>query len=184
MKKNVEIKKVFLKLVDTKPFESINVSLICEELNMKRQSFYYHYRDIYDLVESILSDYTDELITSDLTRYYLNRICDFVYSNLYFFSQCINGGLKEAVNKFFVNLFLPYVTNTLANVESSKNLAYKDIMEIATYHSEALSFYALETFRYDKELNLDHIVNRIEIFLDKENLERTAKLFYEKRREI
>ena len=37
MKLELEIKKVFLKLIYTKPVETINVSSICDELNIKRQ---------------------------------------------------------------------------------------------------------------------------------------------------
>ena len=57
-----EIKRVFLKLIYTKPIETINVSSICDELEIKRQTFYYHYRDIFELVDSIFEDYTNELI--------------------------------------------------------------------------------------------------------------------------
>lgn len=184
MKNEIEIKKMFLKLIDSKPIESINVSIICEELNIKRQTFYYHYRDIYELVESILSDYADELITDEMSRYYLNRICDFVYENLYFFSQCIGGGLKEAVNNFFRNLLLPYISTLVYDLESIKQLNNKDIKEIITYHTEALSLFLIESFKTQENINLDHIINKIDIFLDKENLERTANLFYDRRRDI
>ena len=35
------------------PFEKINVSQICERCGMNRKSFYYHFKDKYDLVNWI-----------------------------------------------------------------------------------------------------------------------------------
>lgn len=35
------------------PFEKINVAQICERCNMNRKSFYYHFKDKYDLVNWI-----------------------------------------------------------------------------------------------------------------------------------
>ena len=38
-------------LMETTPFAKITVSDICAKCNMNRKSFYYHFKDIYDLVE-------------------------------------------------------------------------------------------------------------------------------------
>ena len=40
-----------------KPLEKITISDICEECEVNRQTFYYHFQDIYDLIEWI---YTNE----------------------------------------------------------------------------------------------------------------------------
>ena len=41
------------KLMRKKPFEKISVSDICEDCGINRKSFYYHFRDKYDLVNWI-----------------------------------------------------------------------------------------------------------------------------------
>lgn len=43
------------KLLEQKPFAKISVSHICEECGMNRKSFYYHFKDKYDLVNWILT---------------------------------------------------------------------------------------------------------------------------------
>lgn len=40
-------------LIEEKPLEDINVTTLCERVKSNRQTFYYHYRDISDVVESI-----------------------------------------------------------------------------------------------------------------------------------
>ena len=40
-------------LMERRPFAKISVGDICESCNMNRKSFYYHFRDKYDLVNWI-----------------------------------------------------------------------------------------------------------------------------------
>lgn len=41
------------RLIATKPLEEINVVMLCKLVDSNRQTFYYHFRDISDVVESI-----------------------------------------------------------------------------------------------------------------------------------
>lgn len=179
-----EIKRVFLKLIYTKPIETINVSSICDELEIKRQTFYYHYRDIFELVDSIFEDYTNELIKEEMDNEYLKSICEFSLDNNYLISSCINGGLRDVINKFYLNLLLPYVSSYVYDLENIKELNNKDIKEIIYYHANALSLYMIDVFKTEDVIQKDQIINKIHIFLDVDNLERTASLYYERRREI
>lgn len=50
------IKKEFVKLLEEKSFNSITISMLSERCEINRNTFYYHYDDIYTLVKEILSD--------------------------------------------------------------------------------------------------------------------------------
>lgn len=50
------IKEEFLKLLDERSFNSITISMIAERCEINRNTFYYHYEDIYSLVKEILDD--------------------------------------------------------------------------------------------------------------------------------
>ena len=184
MRNELEIKNVFLKLVYSRPIETISVSSICEELKIKRQTFYYHYSDIFELVESIFTDYTNELISEEIDKNYLRSIFNFAAENVYFISSCINGGLKDVIIRFFSNLILPYISSVIYELNSIKNLNNSDIKEIISYHTDALSLYLMNTFSNKELISTDRIINKIDILLDKDMLERTASLYYERRREI
>ena len=41
------------KLIKEKPLDEINVVMLCDDCKSNRQTFYYHFRDISDVVESI-----------------------------------------------------------------------------------------------------------------------------------
>lgn len=44
----------FLKLLHEKPFDKITVKDICELCEINRNTFYYHFRDIYNVLETLL----------------------------------------------------------------------------------------------------------------------------------
>ena len=56
------IKAAFMKLLEEQPFEKITVKDIVEDCGINRNSFYYHYRDIPDLLEKIVAEITSAAI--------------------------------------------------------------------------------------------------------------------------
>ncbi|MBR6949616.1 MAG: TetR/AcrR family transcriptional regulator C-terminal domain-containing protein [Bacilli bacterium] len=53
-----------LKVMETKTFENIKVSDICEEAMTNRSTFYDHFSDKYELLSSLLNDLKEQLIKS------------------------------------------------------------------------------------------------------------------------
>ena len=55
MQKNTKelISIAFLKLLNEKPFDKITIKDIVVECNINRNTFYYYYSDVYDLLEEI-----------------------------------------------------------------------------------------------------------------------------------
>ena len=50
------IKKEFIKLLEERSFNSITISMLADRCEINRNTFYYHYDDVYSLVKEILSD--------------------------------------------------------------------------------------------------------------------------------
>lgn len=50
------IKEEFLNLLEERSFNSITISMISDRCEINRNTFYYHYEDIYCLVNEILQD--------------------------------------------------------------------------------------------------------------------------------
>jgi len=59
------IKESFIKLIEQKPYSQITVKEIAEECGINRNSFYYHFADLPDLVEEIMSDEIDRIMLDD-----------------------------------------------------------------------------------------------------------------------
>ncbi len=57
------IRNAFVKLLNEKPLKQISVRDIVEECGINRNTFYYHFQDIPSLVEAIIQDDADRLIS-------------------------------------------------------------------------------------------------------------------------
>lgn len=55
------IKEEFMKLLVERSFNSITIAELSERCEINRNTFYYHYEDIYSLVKEILSDEIDRV---------------------------------------------------------------------------------------------------------------------------
>ena len=78
-------------LMQKRPMKKISISDIVEGCNMNRQSFYYHFKDKYDLVNWIY--YTEFIVTiKDLqaTWEFLESICDYFYENKIFYKNAFD----------------------------------------------------------------------------------------------
>lgn len=60
-----EIKRSFIKLLETKKYSNITVRDIVDDCRINRGTFYYHFQDIPSLLEEIAHDVIDELIAQN-----------------------------------------------------------------------------------------------------------------------
>lgn len=56
------IKDTFISLLKNKPFNQITVKDIVDECGVNRNTFYYHYEDINDLLENVINEETNILL--------------------------------------------------------------------------------------------------------------------------
>ena len=79
------------KLMEERSMRKISISDIVEGCNMNRQSFYYHFKDKYDLVNWIY--YTEFVVTikdeQQPTLQLLKNICDYFYDNKTFIEMLL-----------------------------------------------------------------------------------------------
>ena len=75
-------------LMNEIPFEKINISQISEKCHMNRKSFYYHFKDKYDLMNwifdteffAVTKNYSDEQ-TYEERFLHIKEICCYFYEN-------------------------------------------------------------------------------------------------------
>ena len=81
-------------LMEEKPFSKINVAEICEKCGMNRKSFYYHFRDKYDLVNWIFDADFSKILESRkeddyFTWPFLEALCECFYENRNFYRKAL-----------------------------------------------------------------------------------------------
>ena len=112
-------------LLEEKPFEKINVRDICESCEMNRKSFYYHFKDKYDLVNWI---FDTEFIGTVHNKVYENtweamlELCRYFYENRSFYRKalCITG--QNSFSEHFQSLLFPVISSRLRDILNEKEV--------------------------------------------------------------
>ncbi|MCD7750172.1 MAG: TetR/AcrR family transcriptional regulator C-terminal domain-containing protein [Lachnospiraceae bacterium] len=98
-------------LMDETPFEKINVAQICEKCGMNRKSFYYHFKDKYDLVNWIFDTDFIKLMsdrTPDDEWDFIEHLCRYFYDNRSFYRRALmvrgQNSFSEHFREFIYSL--------------------------------------------------------------------------------
>ena len=90
------------------PFEKINVAQICERCGMNRKSFYYHFRDKFDLVNWIFDTEFIALATQDsasesaVVRWaFVEQVCQYFYNNRHFYRKAFQITGQNSFSEHF-----------------------------------------------------------------------------------
>ena len=82
------IKNAFIKLRSTKPLERITIKELVESAEISKATFYLHYRDIYDLSDSLQKELIQEILQSlDQPELFLSNTTAFTSALFYAFSD-------------------------------------------------------------------------------------------------
>lgn len=107
------------------PFVKISVANICERCGMNRKSFYYHFKDKYDLVNWI---YDTEFITVVRRKSlenvwdFLEELCGYFYANQSFYRKALQIKGQNSFEEHFREVLLPVEIEYLKTVFPSKEL--------------------------------------------------------------
>lgn len=97
-------------LMETTPFAKISVGDICEQCDMNRKSFYYHFKDKYDLVNWIF--YTEALLplhkqSCARLRDVLPVICRHMYDHRSFYRKAFQITGQNSFPEYFREMMEP-----------------------------------------------------------------------------
>lgn len=98
---NAKFKYALKQMMGEMPLEDINVTTLCEKCGCHRQTFYYHYQDIYDLIQAILL--CEEIGKFDSCKTIRDSLRAFVLyakDNFSFLQQAYNSAAKDLVDDF------------------------------------------------------------------------------------
>lgn len=121
-------------LMEEKPFEKINIGDICERCEMNRKSFYYHFRDKYDLVNWIFDTEIISIVHSKVYENMWDAILDlshYFYDNRSFYRKalCITG--QNAFSEHFQSLLFPVIRSRFMDILNEKEVMEFQITFVA-----------------------------------------------------
>ena len=152
MKIEAKFQLGLLKLIKEMPLDEINVVLLCEHVKSNRQPFYYHFRDISDVVESIFLKEKNSLkmkfkdfegAMKELIAYVNSK-----YSFLYAINKSFCSDKEES---FFYFYFYSTISNLLGDVKKIPN--GNSIMRyLCTLYSSEMMYWLAQKRREKNEM--------------------------------
>ena len=113
-------------LMSQYPFAKISIGDICERCEMNRKSFYYHFRDKYDLVNWI---FDREFVVGIRSKKYnsqweiFNELCVYLYDNKAFYRNAFEVQGQNSFSEYFLNFTQNLFDNEFNSVSDNKTLA-------------------------------------------------------------
>ena len=109
------------------PMEKIKIGDIVALCNMNRQSFYYHFKDKYDLVNWIYyTEFFEGILNTTETPDWdmIEHICDFFYNNKSFYTNALQVRGQNSFSEYFNEVIHPLILShfdTLYQNESNQS---------------------------------------------------------------
>lgn len=148
-----------------KPLSKITISDLTEDCGMNRMTFYYHFKDIYDLVEwSCLTDAKralDEKKTYDTWQQGFLQILEAVQANKPFIMNVYHCVHREQVEIYLRPLVEDLILNVVNEEAGGLNVRDEDKAFIVQAYSYIFIGIMLDWIKEDMKENPQEIVERL-----------------------
>ncbi|MGI6176527.1 MAG: TetR/AcrR family transcriptional regulator C-terminal domain-containing protein [Christensenellales bacterium] len=155
----------FVELLDKKPLSKITVTEIIEACEISRNTFYYYFQDIYDLVDYLFSKEIEKLHETTATSDTLSDECEIVLDLLIKNKRALKH-IYESIKKDQIELYLfkaldkamlDFIKKQFQDTEVSE----EDIHFLARYHKYALVGFITDWLSSKSDENLVNLLTRI-----------------------
>ena len=113
-------------IMNDKPFGKISIGDICEKCGMNRKSFYYHFRDKYDLVNWIFdyecSTYLKLNPAEEGKWTLLEELCSYFYENKSYYRKILKITEQNCFADHFADVLFPRVKAKLTETMDGEQL--------------------------------------------------------------
>ena len=130
-----QIEDKFFELLEKHSIEEIDVNMICNELHIRRQSFYYHYRNVYDLVYSIYLNKEIKCEDSNNFDCIIKSLLDFLFDDEDFNREIHESNASDILSQYVFS----YLVRHIGELIKKENYSLDEHKDITRFISKALA---------------------------------------------
>ncbi len=174
------------KLLSKKELSKITISNITNDCGVNRQTFYYHFKDVYDLLEWI---YLNEVIQSmdgkdtyDTWQQGFLSIFEYILDNKEFVKNTYNSISREFFLKFIYNQTKGLLMNIIEEKSKKLNVKEEDKEFIANFYKYGFVGIVQDWIESGMKENPNNIIDKLNSIIDGnfenalENLDKIYKM--------
>ena len=140
MTTEARFKLALREMMQSKPLSEINVTALCDKLSCHRQTFYYHFHDVYDLVEWIFTQeaqkYLSDGIDAKNWREVISDLMEGLLEEKSFVMNAYYSLNRRQLEEFMQKLARPAISDLVRQVEGARIISEEDlefVIDIATF---------------------------------------------------
>lgn len=137
-----DIKKVFLQLLNEKPFDKITVREITETCGINRNTFYYYFQDVYDLLESVLDSASKEALSRNIEydswEEGFIKSTEFARENRRAIYHIYKSAKREKLDKYLNDIAERVMTEAIKKQTEGLEVCENDVRLVVTFYKHAL----------------------------------------------
>ena len=159
MKTEYRLAEALKGMMAESPLDEISVIALTKKCKVNRQTFYYHFHDIYDLLTLVFLNETIPNIDNCMSlKEMVSCIYKYYVKNIGFIDATLSSAGKDLFQEFMYNNCYHTIQRYVDNVPESKKLKVNDLKSIARFYALAYSnsiVYYLSTY---KQKSLDGLL--------------------------
>lgn len=152
-------------LLRTKPLNKITVQDIADECGVNRQTFYYHFQDIYDLVEWTYIEDTEKVLKENKTYETWQdgflAVFTLARKDKTFIDNIYRSVSLEMLEQYLYRLVYPLLKNVVDEKAEGKTVRDENKKYIADFYKYAFVGVLLDWIRRDMKESPEEIVDRV-----------------------
>lgn len=157
------IQNKFLKLLNKYKIDEIDVNMLCEAINIKRQTFYYHYKNIYDVICSIFYSKRLEVKNPRVLNKIIEEYLDLLFDDEQFHREINESNAKDALLEYSIS----FIYKALLIYLDKFKLRGDFKKDVARFVSVSLVNQALFYF-LQHDLSKHEIYSKVSAFINEE----------------
>lgn len=172
IKENIIEKRVtttFLTMTKRMPIEKITISSLCEECGIRRQTFYNHYSDMDNLIETIFDHeghkIFDDSYTAQTWQEGMYNLMISLKKNKDFVTAVYQGVPREQLETRLFHHLNNLLMKIVDELATGKNITQEQKRSIVEYHQYAFSGIILEWIRFGMKKDPKVIVSNIDMVI-------------------
>jgi AcrR family transcriptional regulator len=162
--------EAFNGLLEERPLDKITVADISERCGINRNTFYYHYHDVYDLMDSIFRDETDRILkqygNASNWREAVRAATSFVTERRTMIYHVYNSMSRNNLERYLFNIATDIMEHIMATDENLARLSASEREDVVVLFSSTLVGLVLrwlnEGMKEDPDAFVDNLLRLME----------------------
>lgn len=160
----------FKQLLTEKPFNHISVNEIASKCDINRQTFYYHFTDIYDLVEWICLEDADKALannkTYDTWQLGFLAIFELLKKDEVFIKNIYKNVSLELLINYLYKLVYPLIYGVVEEKAQGLHVSDDDKEFIANFYKSAFVALVLDWIKNNLKDDPKMIISRLSVLIE------------------